>query len=121
MNSLIPSFDWYRVIVQPWVADFPITLWIVLMGFFVTAAWTCRQFPPFAPRRGRDAISHSILPGLVVAFAFKGDRGGIRRGFGCRIVDGSDHRIHSQDVGPTPRSASLSRRSLSRSCLSMLE
>lgn len=70
MNSLIPSFDWYRVIVQPWVADFPITLWIVLMGFFVTAA--CGLVGNFLLLRRMalvgDAISHSILPGLVVAF-----------------------------------------------------
>ena len=70
MNNLIPSFEWYRVIVQPWVDDFPITLWIVLMGFFVTAA--CGLVGNFLLLRRMalvgDAISHSILPGLVVAF-----------------------------------------------------
>jgi manganese/zinc/iron transport system permease protein len=70
MNNLIPSFDWHRVIVQPWVADFPIALWIVLMGFFVTAA--CGLVGNFLLLRRMalvgDAISHSILPGLVVAF-----------------------------------------------------
>ena len=70
MNNLIPSFEWHRVIVQPWVADFPITLWIVLMGFFVTAA--CGLVGNFLLLRRMalvgDAISHSILPGLVVAF-----------------------------------------------------
>ena len=70
MNNLIPSFEWHRVIVQPWAADFPITLWIVLMGFFVTAA--CGLVGNFLLLRRMalvgDAISHSILPGLVVAF-----------------------------------------------------
>jgi manganese/zinc/iron transport system permease protein len=70
MNNLIPSFEWHRVIAQPWVADFPITLWIVLMGFFVTAA--CGLVGNFLLLRRMalvgDAISHSILPGLVVAF-----------------------------------------------------
>jgi manganese/zinc/iron transport system permease protein len=70
MSSLILSFDWYRVIVQPWVDDFPITFWIVLMGFLVTAA--CGLVGNFLLLRRMalvgDAISHSILPGLVVAF-----------------------------------------------------
>ena len=70
MNNLIPSFEWHRVIVQPWAADFPITFWIVLMGFFVTAA--CGLVGNFLLLRRMalvgDAISHSILPGLVVAF-----------------------------------------------------
>jgi len=70
MSNLIPSFDWQRVITQPWVVDFPITLWIVLMGFFVTAA--CGLVGNFLLLRRMalvgDAISHSILPGLVVAF-----------------------------------------------------
>ncbi|HEY5707375.1 MAG TPA: metal ABC transporter permease [Terrimicrobiaceae bacterium] len=70
MNNLIPSFDWHRVVVQPWVDDLPITLWIVLMGFFVTAA--CGLVGNFLLLRRMalvgDAISHSILPGLVVAF-----------------------------------------------------
>jgi manganese/zinc/iron transport system permease protein len=70
MSNLVPSFDWHRVIVQPWVDDFSITLWIVLMGFFVTAA--CGLVGNFLLLRRMalvgDAISHSILPGLVVAF-----------------------------------------------------
>ena len=70
MNSLFPSFDWHRVIVQPWVNDFPITFWIVWMGFLVTAA--CGLVGNFLLLRRMalvgDAISHSILPGLVVSF-----------------------------------------------------
>jgi manganese/zinc/iron transport system permease protein len=70
MSSLIPPFDWHRVIVEPWVADFSITFWIVLMGFLVTAA--CGLVGNFLLLRRMalvgDAISHSILPGLVVAF-----------------------------------------------------
>ncbi|MFZ0711205.1 MAG: metal ABC transporter permease [Terrimicrobiaceae bacterium] len=70
MSDFIPSFDWQRVIVHPWVDDFPITLWIVLMGFFVTGA--CGLVGNFLLLRRMalvgDAISHSILPGLVVAF-----------------------------------------------------
>jgi manganese/zinc/iron transport system permease protein len=102
VTKLIPSFDFHRVVVHPWVDDFAITLWIVLMGFFVTAA--CGLVGNFLLLRRMaligDAISHSILPGLVVAFvifrtantwvAFTGAR---RRDF-----DGSDHRIYSQAI-----------------------
>jgi manganese/zinc/iron transport system permease protein len=70
MDDLIPSFDWQRVVVQPWTADFSITVWIVLMGFFVTAA--CGLVGNYLLLRRMalvgGAISHSILPGLVVAF-----------------------------------------------------
>jgi manganese/zinc/iron transport system permease protein len=70
MDDLIPVFDWQRVVVQPWTADFSITVWIVLMGFFVTGA--CGLVGNYLLLRRMalvgDAISHSILPGLVVAF-----------------------------------------------------
>lgn len=70
MRHLIPSFDWHSVFVEPWTENFFITLWIVLMGFFVTAA--CGLVGNYLLLRRMalvgDAISHSILPGLVVAF-----------------------------------------------------
>lgn len=70
MNQLIPPFDWHDVIVQPWTSDFTIALWTVLMGFFVTAA--CGLVGNFLLLRRMalvgDAISHSVLPGLVLAF-----------------------------------------------------
>ncbi len=70
MGDLIPAFDLRRVVVLPWTDDFSITVWIVLMGFFVTAA--CGLVGNYLLLRRMalvgDAISHSILPGLVVAF-----------------------------------------------------
>jgi manganese/zinc/iron transport system permease protein len=70
VGNLVPTFDLQRVIVQPWTADFSITVWIVLMGFYVTAA--CGLVGNYLLLRRMalvgDAISHSILPGLVVAF-----------------------------------------------------
>jgi manganese/zinc/iron transport system permease protein len=70
MSDLIPAFDWQRVVLEPWTTDFSITVWIVLMGFFVTAA--CGLVGNYLLLRRMalvgDAISHSILPGLVVAF-----------------------------------------------------
>ena len=70
MTDFIPVFDWQRVVVLPWTVDFAITIWIVVMGFFVTAA--CGLVGNYLLLRRMalvgDAISHSILPGLVVAF-----------------------------------------------------
>lgn len=70
MSQLIPSFDWHRVIVEPWTTGFSMTIWVVLMGFFVTAA--CGLVGNYLLLRRMalvgDAISHSILPGLIVAF-----------------------------------------------------
>lgn len=70
MQPLVPPFDWNRVVLLPWSQDFPITFWIVAMGFFATAA--CGLVGNYLLLRRMalvgDAISHSILPGLVVAF-----------------------------------------------------
>lgn len=68
--SVIPPFDWNAVMVQPWTTDLPVTLDIVAMGFFVAAA--CGLVGNYLLLRRMaligDAISHSILPGLIVAF-----------------------------------------------------
>lgn len=70
MNKLIPAFDWQRVVVDPWVVDGLFSFWIVFMGFLVTAA--CGLVGNYLLLRRMaligDAISHSILAGLVVAF-----------------------------------------------------
>ena len=71
MRELLPPFDWHNVVVEPWTGEFfTITLWIVVMGFLVTAA--CGLVGNYLLLRRMalvgDAISHSILPGLVVAF-----------------------------------------------------
>jgi len=70
MNELIPPFDWQTVIVDPWTAGFSSTIWIVVMGALVGIA--CGIVGNFLLLRRMalvgDAISHSILFGLVVAF-----------------------------------------------------
>ncbi len=70
MSSLIPGFDFQRVFIAPWTDDFGTSFWIALMGFFVAAA--CGLVGNFLLLRRLaligDAISHSILPGLVLAF-----------------------------------------------------
>ena len=72
MNDFIPAFDWSRVVIEPWTGQFISTFWIVLMGFLATA--TCGLIGNYLILRRMalvgDAISHSVLPGLAVAFYF---------------------------------------------------
>jgi len=67
---MIPPFEWHEVLVVPWTEDFGISIWIVVMGFLVTAA--CGLVGNYLLLRRMaligDAISHSILPGLIIAF-----------------------------------------------------
>lgn len=74
--DLIPQFDWQRVMVDPWASQFSSTIWIVLMGFFVTTA--CGLIGNYLILRRMalvgDAISHSVLPGLAVAFLVANSR-----------------------------------------------
>lgn len=75
--QLIPGFDWQRVVVAPWTTDFGSFGWIMLMGFLVTAA--CGLVGNYLLLRRLalmgDAVSHSVLPGLVIAFVFSQSRG----------------------------------------------
>ena len=70
MSDFIPAFEWHRVMVEPWTANLPTTFWIVLMGFLITAA--CGLIGNYLILRRMalvgDAISHSVLPGLAIAF-----------------------------------------------------
>lgn len=70
ISELIQPFDFQRVVVQPWTTDLSLFGWIALMGFFVSAA--CGLVGNFLILRRMalvgDAISHSVLPGLAVAF-----------------------------------------------------
>lgn len=77
MNELIPGFDWQRVVVAPWTTEFSTFGWIMLMGFLVTAA--CGLVGNYLLLRRLalmgDAVSHSVLPGLVIAFLLSQSRG----------------------------------------------
>lgn len=68
--NLFPTFDWQHVVVQPWTRDFNLFGWIMLMAFLVSLA--CGLVGNFLILRRMslvgDAISHSVLPGLVIAF-----------------------------------------------------
>lgn len=77
MSELIPAFDWQRVVVAPWTTEFATFGWIMLMGFLVTAA--CGLVGNYLLLRRLalmgDAVSHSVLPGLVISFLFSQSRG----------------------------------------------
>jgi manganese/zinc/iron transport system permease protein len=84
MADLIPTFDYANVILAPWQGGFsteqpasPIAFWQALMGFFVAAA--CGLVGNYLMLRRMalvgDAISHSVLPGIAIAFLLSGTRG----------------------------------------------
>lgn len=76
MSNLIPAFDFQRVFVAPWTDGFASTIWIVVMGFFAAAA--CGLVGNYLILRRMalvgDAISHSVLPGLAIAFLLARER-----------------------------------------------
>jgi len=76
INALLPAFDVRAVFVEPWVDDPGGSLMVVLMGFFVCAA--CGLVGSFLMLRRMalmgDAISHSVLPGIALAFLLSGTR-----------------------------------------------
>lgn len=74
---MIPPFDFHEVMVAPWTESLPSFGWVMLMGFFVALA--CGLIGNFLVLRRMalvgDAISHSILPGIAVAFLLMKSRG----------------------------------------------
>ena len=77
MSELIPTFEWHRVMIDPWTIDRELYGWIAVMGFLVTTA--CGLVGNYLILRRMalmgDAVSHSVLPGLVIAFLFTNSRG----------------------------------------------
>lgn len=76
MTQLIPEFDFARVFIEPWTAHASMNVWIFLMGFLVAMA--CGLVGNYLILRRMalvgDAISHSVLPGIAVAFLLAGSR-----------------------------------------------
>lgn len=74
---MIPDFNYHDVIVAPWTEFSSTYGWVVLMGFLV--ALGCGLLGNFLVLRRMallgDAISHSVLPGIVVAFLVGKSRG----------------------------------------------
>ena len=77
--SLIPAFNFQHVIVDPWTQELSSFGWIALMGFFVATA--CGLVGNYLILRRMalvgDAISHSVLPGIAIAFLLANSRASI--------------------------------------------
>lgn len=76
MNNLIAPFDAYRVFVEPWSLNLSQTLLITAIGLTVTLS-ACLIGNYLVLRRMSmlgDAISHTALPGIVIAFLVTGSR-----------------------------------------------
>jgi len=86
MNELVPPFDWQYVVVSTWTESGGYYGWMALMGFLVAA--TCGLVGNYLILRRMalvgDAISHSVLPGLAVAFILANLAGGGGVGHGVR-------------------------------------
>ena len=77
MTQFIPEFEFTRVFISPWADGAQSFVWIALMGFFV--ATSCGLVGNYLILRRMalvgDAISHSILPGIAIAFLLANSRG----------------------------------------------
>ncbi|MEM7672770.1 MAG: metal ABC transporter permease, partial [Verrucomicrobiota bacterium] len=74
MDGLIPEFSFQTVFADPWQSGFTDYVWIWVMGLLVSLS--CGVVGNFIILRRMalvgDAISHSVLPGLVIAFLMTG-------------------------------------------------
>ncbi len=79
MRDLIQPFDWQAHVADLWLYDFEASGWIVLMGFLVAAS--CGLVGVYLQLRRMalvgDAISHSLLPGIALAFLITSVRTGL--------------------------------------------
>lgn len=90
MTSLIPPFDAHAVLVAPWTENLSLYGWIAAMGFAVAGA--CGLVGNYLMLRRMalmgDAVSHSVLPGLVAAFLISGSRGTVPMFMGALAAGG---------------------------------
>ena len=77
--KLIPPFDAHSVFVAPWTENLTMFGWIALMGFLVTTS--CGLIGNYLILRRMalvgDAISHSVLPGIAIAFLIAKSRSNV--------------------------------------------
>lgn len=74
--SIIPTFNVNSVLIEPWTSQWENTWPVLLMGFFVAAG--CALIGNYMILRKMalvgDAISHSLLPGIAIAFLIANSR-----------------------------------------------
>jgi len=73
---MIPPFEFETTFLAPWQEDWSGSLLIVLMGFFTACAcgWVGVWLLLRRMALMGDAVSHSLLPGIVIAFFLAGSR-----------------------------------------------
>ena len=75
-QEFFPPLDFQSVFAEPWTSQFEGSFQIVLMGFLVSLG--CGLIGNFVVARRLalvgDAISHSLLPGIAIAFIFMASR-----------------------------------------------
>ena len=73
-EPFIPAFNWQEHVVTPWRDELSLTMWIVLMAFFVITS--CGLIGNYLILRRMalvgDAISHSVLAGIAGVAVFTG-------------------------------------------------
>lgn len=103
MNEIIPPFNFQEVVVEPWTILGGEHIWVVLMGFLVTA--TCGSIGVYLILRRMalvgDAISHSVLPGLAVAFLAASFVAGSGSVAGEQLLETAATAVHHDFRNPT--------------------
>ena len=88
MTQLIPDFDFTQVFLSPWTQNADTTFWIFLMGFLVATA--CGLVGNYLILRRMalvgDAISHSVLPGIAIAFLIAHSRSSLAMFLGAVVA-----------------------------------
>ena len=88
MNHLIPAFDAYRVFVEPWTVNLAQTVWTASIGLIVALSSAIIGNYLVLRRMSMlgDAISHSALPGIVIAFLVSGRRDSFALAIGALLA-----------------------------------
>ncbi len=83
-----PPFNFHEVLIGPWTENFALYRWILLMAFLVTAA--CGLIGNYLVLRRMslvgDAISHSVLPGIAIAFLIAKTRSNVAMFIGALVA-----------------------------------
>ncbi len=86
--NLIPPFDAHRVFIEPWTVNLPQTVLIASIGLIVALSSALIGNYLVLRRMSMlgDAISHSALPGIVIAFLISGSRDSFALTIGALIA-----------------------------------
>lgn len=88
MIDLIPEFNAYRVFVEPWTVNLAQTLLMTSIALIVALSSALIGNYLVLRRMSMlgDAISHSALPGIVIAFLISGNRNSLSLTIGALVA-----------------------------------